>query len=65
MKAQAEDKAMVSLLHQRFGDRLVYLTDAGDRERLEGAKRRGLVTEDGYITPRGLALVQRQEECVS
>jgi hypothetical protein len=65
METQSEDEAIARLLRQRFGDGLVYLTDNGDRERLERAKRRGLVADDGYVTPRGFALVHSQEECVS
>ena len=65
MEDPPENEAIATLLRQRFGDRLVYLMDAVDRERLERAKRLGLVADDGYITPSGLAFVQRQEECVS
>lgn len=65
MEDSPESEAIGTLLRQRFGDRLIYLMDAADRERLERAKCLGLVADDGYITPSGLAFVQRQEECVS
>ncbi|MDX1433094.1 MAG: hypothetical protein R3286_11670 [Gammaproteobacteria bacterium] len=54
-----DELAMAEFLAHRFGDGLVYLRDDSDRELLRLAVRRGLVSAEGYVTPRGLALLAR------
>lgn len=57
--AEDEELAMAELLAHRFGDGLVYLRDDSDRALLQRAVRLGLVNAEGYVTPRGLALIAR------
>ncbi len=53
--ADALEGAMLQLLDHRFGDGLVYLREDEERDLLSRAIRLGLVSPDGYITPKGQA----------
>lgn len=53
------DKRILELLGHRFGDGLVYLRDRNERRLFRQAVRMGLVSPEGYVTPRGLSLVAR------
>ena len=53
------DQAMLILLGHRYGDGLVYLRNDGERQLYHEAVRLGLVSSEGYLTPRGLSLLAR------
>ena len=53
------DQAMLSLLGHRYGDGLVYLRNDGEQQLYHEAVRLGLVSSEGYVTPRGLSLLAR------
>jgi hypothetical protein len=53
------DQAMLSLLGHRYGDGLVYLRSDGEQQLYHQAVRLGLVSSEGYLTPRGLSLLAR------
>ncbi len=59
--AQADDvdQAILELLGHRYGDGLVYLRNDTEQEPLDEAVRLGLVSSEGYVTPRGLSLLAR------
>ena len=48
------------LLGQHYGDRSVYLREAGDRDLFELAQSIGLISADGQLTTRGYAYWQRR-----
>ena len=45
--------AMVDFLGQHYGDGVVYLRSAHDRLLYHHALERGLINEEGYLTPAG------------
>jgi hypothetical protein len=51
------DQAMLILLGHRYGDGLVYLRSDGEQQLYHEAVRLGLVSSEGYLTPRGLSLL--------
>ncbi len=53
------DQAMLSLLGHRYGDGLVYLRNDRVQQLYHEAVRLGLVSSEGYVTPRGLSLLAR------
>ncbi len=53
------DQAMLSLLGHRYGDGLLYLRSDGEQQLYHQAVRLGLVSSEGYLTPRGLSLLAR------
>lgn len=53
------DTAMVRLLAHRYGDGLVYLREDGERLLLDKAMGLGFVSAEGYLTPKGRALLAR------
>ena len=53
------DQAMLSLLGHRYGDGLVYLRNDREQQLYREAVRLGLVSSEGYVTPRGLSLLAR------
>ena len=53
------DQAMLILLGHRYGDGLVYLRSDGEQQLYHEAVRLGLVSSEGYVTPRGLSLLAR------
>ena len=53
------DQAMLSLLGHRYGDGLVYLRNDREQQLYHEAVRLGLVSSEGYVTPRGLSLLAR------
>jgi len=59
--AQADDvdQAILELLGHRYGDGLVYMRNDTEQELLDEAVRLGLVSSEGYVTPRGLSLLAR------
>ena len=50
------DQAMLSLLVHRYGDGLVYLRNDREQQLYREAVRVGLVSPEGYVTPRGVSL---------
>ena len=58
-RGRNENRELMLLLGQRFGDRMVYLRENKDWRLLKLAVEQGLVTEDGYITIEGYRLWQR------
>ena len=54
------DAGIARLLSQRFGDRHVYLSEETDRQILETAIDRGLVSRDGLVTAAGHRLYLRE-----
>ena len=53
------DQAIVMLLGHRYGDGLVYLRNDSEEQLYHEAVRLGLVSSEGYVTPRGLSLLAR------
>lgn len=53
------DQAILTLLGHRYGDGLVYLRDASEQRLFHEAVQLGLVSPDGYVTPRGLYILAR------
>lgn len=53
------DQAILTLLGHRYGDGLVYLRDASEQPLFHEAVQLGLVSPDGYVTPRGLYILAR------
>ncbi len=56
-QADDVDQAILELLGHRYGDGLVYLHNDRDQQLFDEAVRLGLVSSDGYVTPRGLSLL--------
>ena len=54
---QRDEAAIVELLGHRYGDGLVYLNAPEEREVFDCAVRRGLINEEGYLTPSGRSLL--------
>lgn len=48
---------LLQLLDHRYGDGLVYLREDEERGLLAQAIRLGLVSPDGYITPKGQSAI--------
>ena len=48
---------LLRLLDHRYGDGLVYLREDDERGLLARAIRLGLVSPDGYITPKGQSAI--------
>ena len=55
------EPAVVQLLAHRYGDGFVYLRGQEERALYEKAKNLGLITGEGYLTPRGRSLVINRE----
>lgn len=53
------DQGILKLLGHRYGDGLVYLRNDGEEQIFHEAVRLGLVSSEGYVTPRGLSLLAR------
>ncbi len=53
------DQAILMLLGHRYGDGLVYLRNNTEEQLYHEAVRLGLVSSEGYVTPRGLSLLAR------
>ena len=53
------DGAIVKLLAHRYGDGFVYLRDQDERDLYEQAKKLGLISSEGYLTPVGRSLIGR------
>ena len=53
------DQALLNLLGHRYGDGLVYLHNEREQQLFHEAVRLGLVSSEGYVTPRGLSLLAR------
>lgn len=53
------DQAILMLLGHRFGDGLVYLRSDSEEQLYHEAVRLGLVSSEGYVTPRGLSALAR------
>ena len=53
------DQAILELLGHRYGDGLVYLRNETEQQLFDEAVQLGLVSSEGYVTPRGLSLVAR------
>ncbi len=53
------DQAILELLGHRYGDGLVYLRNETEQQLFHEAVRQGLVSSEGYVTPRGLSLLAR------
>jgi hypothetical protein len=53
------DQAILMLLAHRYGDGLVYLCSDREQQLFYEAVRLGLVSAEGYVTPRGLSLLAR------
>ena len=54
------DSAIVQLLGHRYGDGLVYLSDRSEKTTFDKAVSLGLVSREGYLTPKGRSLVARR-----
>ncbi len=53
------DPAIVQLLTNRYGDGLVYLRGEDEPGAYERAMNMGLISREGYLTPRGRSLIAR------
>jgi hypothetical protein len=53
------DQAILMLLGHRYGDGLVYLRNDEEEQLFHQAVRLGLVSSEGYVTPRGLSVLAR------
>lgn len=58
-QADDVDQGILNLLGHRYGDGLVYLRSAREEQLFHEAVRLGLVSSEGYVTPRGLSLLAR------
>ena len=58
-QADNVDQGILKLLGHRYGDGLVYLRNDGEEQIFHEAVRLGLVSSEGYVTPRGLSLLAR------
>lgn len=56
---QDVDQGILKLLGHRYGDGLVYLHSDREEPLYHEAVRLGLVSSEGYVTPRGLSLLAR------
>jgi hypothetical protein len=57
--AEDVDEGIVKLLGHRYGDGLVYLENGSEHHLFHKAVRLGLVSPEGYVTPRGLSILAR------
>ncbi len=53
------DQAILMLLGHRYGDGLVYLQNDAEEQLFHQAVQLGLVSSEGYVTPRGLSVLAR------
>ena len=53
------DQAILMLLGHRYGDGLVYLQNDAEEQLFDKAVQLGLVSSEGYVTPRGLSVLAR------
>jgi len=53
------DQAILMLLGHRYGDGLVYLQSDAEEQLFDQAVQLGLVSSEGYVTPRGLSVLAR------
>lgn len=53
------DQAILMLLGHRYGDGLVYLQNDEEEQLFHQAVQLGLVSSEGYVTPRGLSVLAR------
>ncbi len=53
------DQAILMLLGHRYGDGLVYLQNDAEEQLFDQAVQLGLVSSEGYVTPRGLSVLAR------
>jgi hypothetical protein len=58
-QADDVDQGILMLLGHRYGDGLVYLRNDREHQLYHEAVRLGLVSSEGYVTPRGLSLLAR------
>ncbi len=58
-QADDVDQAVLDLLGHRYGDGLVYLRNDTEQSLFQAAVRMGLLSPEGYVTPRGLSLLAR------
>ena len=58
-QADDVDQAILMLLGHRYGAGLVYLRNDREQPLFDEAVRLGLVSSEGYVTPRGLSLLAR------
>ena len=58
-QADGVDQGILRLLGHRYGDGLVYLRNDREEQLFHEAVRLGLVSSEGYVTPRGLSLLAR------
>tara|TARA_Y100001934_G_scaffold231456_1_gene279606 strand:- start:255 stop:464 length:210 start_codon:yes stop_codon:yes gene_type:complete len=56
---QIADRALVASLGHRYGDGIVYLSEASERELFDAAVQRGYVNASGYLIPAGRTLLAR------
>jgi len=56
-QADDVDQAILNLLGHRYGDGLVYLRSESEQRLFDEAVQLGLVSSEGYVTPRGLSLL--------
>jgi len=53
------EQQVAGLLANRYGDGTLYLVNAGERGLLDIAIQRGFVSEEGFVTRKGRALLAR------
>lgn len=58
-QADDVDQSILELLGHRYGDGLVYLQNHSEEQLFHEAVRLGLVSSEGYVTPRGLSVLAR------
>ena len=58
-QADDVDQGILKLLGHRYGDGLVYLRNDGEQQLFREAVRLGLISSEGYVTPRGLSVLAR------
>ena len=56
-QGESIEPELLKLLDHRYGDGLVYLREDEERGLLARAIRLGLVSPDGYITPKGQSAI--------
>ncbi|MCP5151054.1 MAG: hypothetical protein H6983_06630 [Ectothiorhodospiraceae bacterium] len=61
-RAVEVDPDLIGLLAHHFGDGLVYLAGPDERPVLARAVRLGLISDDGYLTAAGRALLARHAD---
>jgi hypothetical protein len=58
-ETQAAESDIAVLLEHRYGDGIVYLPKGGPKELYARAVKQGFISEDGYLTRKGRALLAR------